>query len=201
MVSGKDPHVPPVAPEGEIKTVAQLLALYDEKYVDVGPLKSKPSIKSRLKTLRQHLGSLPVKALERPEAIDTLKGAYVGRKQASTNRLLGQLRAVINWAVGRELLGKTPFSRTGVRINKKGENQRQRRVPVTEENALLAAADVMKTAAHKKVGTAMRDRIIGALETGCRRGEMRAKLWKKEEVGTEPTHDESAATEAVAAAG
>ena len=41
-----------------------------------------------------------------------------------------------------------------------------------EEQALLAACRTMNAAEHKRVGPAMHDRVIGALETCCRQGEM-----------------------------
>ena len=47
-----------------------------------------------------------------------------------------------------------------------------RRIGLQEEQALLAACSDMSGPAHKYVGPSMHDRIIGALETCCRRGEM-----------------------------
>ena len=170
---GEDPTVPPAPPaESATMTVAKFLTDYESKYVDVEPLKSRSSIKSRLKTLKEHLGSLPLKDLEKPGPIDDVKQNYKGRKQATLNRLLGQLRHAINWAIGRELLEKTPFHRHGIRIKTKGEERRERRVSHEEETVLLDAAAKMTTAEHKCVGQQMRDRIIGALETACRKGEM-----------------------------
>jgi integrase len=43
---------------------------------------------------------------------------------------------------------------------------------VAAQQALLAACSTMNSAEHKFVGSAMHDRIIGALETCCRQGEM-----------------------------
>jgi integrase len=59
-----------------------------------------------------------------------------------------------------------------VKIKTKGETRRDRRVSADEEQRLLNAAGQMDSAEHGFVGSAMRDRIICALETGCRRGEM-----------------------------
>jgi integrase len=170
--AGKDPTVPPELPKNEQTSVADFLDDFQKKYVEVEPLKSKASIISRLKVLKAHLGSLPVKALEKPGPVDDLKAAYRGRKQATLNRVLGELRHAINWGIGRELLEKTPFHRHGVRIRRKAEEQRQRRVSLEEEQRLLTAAGKMGTAEHQFVGPQMSDRIIGALDTGCRRGEM-----------------------------
>ncbi len=127
--------------------------------MDVEPLKSGASIVSRLKALKSLL-ALPLKALEKPGPADDLKAAYRHRKQATVNRLLGELRHAINWGIGRKLLDKTPSHRRGVRIRRRGEEQRQRRVPPAEEAKLLAAAEMMTTAEHRFVGPQMRDRIF-----------------------------------------
>ena len=52
------------------------------------------------------------------------------------------------------------------------ETKRDRRIHRDEEQQLLAACLTMNSAEHKSVGPAMHDRIIGALETCCRQGEM-----------------------------
>jgi integrase len=59
-----------------------------------------------------------------------------------------------------------------VTIRTKEETKRDRRIGLHEEQALLKASGQMSGAEHKYVGSAMHDRIIGALETCCRRGEM-----------------------------
>lgn len=153
-------------------TVAKFLDLYDTKYVDVEPLKSRASIKSRLRALKALLGAQPLKTLETPGPVDDLKRAYSGRKQATMNRVLGELRHVVNWGIAREMLEKTPFRPGGVRLKVKGETKRERRVSHEEEQQLLATADEMKTAEHRFAGQRMRDRIVAALATGCRKGEM-----------------------------
>jgi len=60
----------------------------------------------------------------------------------------------------------------GVRLNTKAERVRDRRTSREEEKRLLDAALAMNTWEHKYVGPLMHDRIIGALELCCRRGEM-----------------------------
>jgi hypothetical protein len=60
--------------------------------------------------------------------------------------------------------------------------RRDRRIPPAEEQRLLAAAAKLNCGEHANAGAPMRDRIIGALETGCRLGEMlvvyrRTKTW------------------------
>ena len=71
------------------------------------------------------------------------------------------------------LFGKSPFHRFGVRLNKKAETVRDRRLSRDEEKRLLdTALQQMNTATHKYVGELLHNRIIGALELCCRRGEM-----------------------------
>ena len=72
---------------------------------------------------------------------------------------------MLNWAVGREYLDRTPFRRgTEVLIRMELEdNKRRRRISESEEAALLAVASP-----H------LRSMIIAALDTGMRRGEMLA---------------------------
>jgi integrase len=70
------------------------------------------------------------------------------------------------------LIDKLPFHRFGVRLNQKAETVRDRRISRDEEKRLLDAATVMNCWEHRWVGPLMHDRIIGALELCCRRGEM-----------------------------
>jgi integrase len=90
------------------------------------------------------------------------------------NRALSTLRAAINWGRFQDppYLTRTPFHRFGVNIKTKEETKRDRRIGVQEEQALLTACSEMNSAEHKFVGSSMHDRIIGALETCCRQGEM-----------------------------
>lgn len=225
IVSGKDPRVP-IERETKLTrptTVADLLALYRARYVEVEPLKSRAGMRSQLKVLSEHLGNLPASALERPDAIEEFKARYAKRAIATTNRYLARLRHVSNWAIGRDLLSKTAFHRRGVRIPAKAERRRERRVSEAEEQRLLDACKLLNeptrsmakltwddvrdiraqaqagveqkdVAAAFKIsqsvcsaivrghiwdpavkvttGDEMHDRIVSALDTGCRRGEM-----------------------------
>src|SRR6266545_2296102 len=94
---------------------------------------------------------------------------------ATIHRTLETLRAAMNWGMAQTppLFRKSPFHRYGVRMNKKGETVRDRRLSRDEEQLLLdAALRKMNTAEHQFVGPLLHDRIIGALELCCRRGEM-----------------------------
>jgi integrase len=88
--------------------------------------------------------------------------------------VLSTLRAAIHWGQAQmpPLIEKSPFHRFGVRLNKKAETIRDRRISREEEKRMLDAAMAMNTWAHRYVGPLMQDRIIGALELCCRRGEM-----------------------------
>ena len=225
IASGKDPLKAPQreSTAGKPTTVADLFAMYRQRYVDVERLKSRHTALSQLRILTVELGQLPTPALERPEAIEDFKARCSGRAIATTNRYLARLRHICNWAIGRELLAATPFHRRGLRIVTKNERRRDRRISEAEEQQLLDACkqlnelpranakltwDVVHSIraraqagvprrdlaaifhipqslcseivsgqiwdpdAKLTTGDEMRDRIIGALDTGCRRGEM-----------------------------
>jgi len=72
---------------------------------------------------------------------------------------------MMNWAVGRDYLEKTPFRRgTETLIRKlREDNRRRRRISEDEEARLLAAAPSL-----------LRSMLITALDTGTRQGEMLA---------------------------
>jgi integrase/recombinase XerD len=88
--------------------------------------------------------------------------------------VLAVLRAAIHWGQAQRpsLIDKSPFHRFGVRLSRKGETVRDRRISREEEKRLLDAALAMNTWEHRWVGPLMHDRIIGALELCCRQGEM-----------------------------
>jgi integrase len=145
--------------------------LYCERYVEADALKSRASIRSRFNILTTHMGDLPATALEQPQTIEDFRSGYI-RKAATTNRFLSQLRHMVGWAIGRGLLERSPFGRY-VKVRTKGETRRERRLAPTEEEQLLKACDtLLEDPRHKHLGMAMRDRLIGALDTCCRRGEM-----------------------------
>jgi integrase len=176
IMAGRDPHISPTKPVATgFITVAAFLDRYFAEYVEPEGLKNTRSIRGHVKTLKAALGDLPVEALEKPAAIVRFKAAFRhGHQIATVNRVLGMLRAAINWGRFQDppVLSTTPFHRFGVTIRARDETKRDRRVHRDEEQALLAACTTMNAAEHKQVGAAMHDRIIGALETCCRQGEM-----------------------------
>ena len=130
------------------------------------------------RVLKEHLGELPLDALEEPDEINRFKtdSDYAEEVEIATmHRVLETLRAAMNWGMAQTppLFKKSPFHRFGVRMNKKAETIRDRRLSRDEEKRLLdTALQKMNTAEHQYVGPLLHDRIIGALELCCRRGEM-----------------------------
>ena len=85
----------------------------------------------------------------------------------------GGCRRAVILCTRRPLFNRSPFQRFGVRLNKKAETARDRRLTRDEERRLLdTALQKMNTPEHQYVGALLHDRIIGALELCCRRGEM-----------------------------
>jgi len=141
-------------------------------------LRSINSVRSRVAILKEHLGQLPVSALKDADEINRFKteSAYIDEVEIATvRRVLETLRAAMNWGMAQTppMFNKSPFHRFGVRLNKKAETIRDRRLLREEEKRLLdAALQKMNTPEHQFVGALLHDRIIGALELCCRRGEM-----------------------------
>ena len=84
---------------------------------------------------------------------------------ASINRSIQLLQHMLNWAVGREYLDRTPFRPgTETLIRKlREDNRRHRRLTEDEQARLLQVSQPL-----------LRSLIITALDTGMRRGDARA---------------------------
>ena len=164
---------PPV--DNSPMTFGKFADVYKRRHVLAKGLALSTTVDYRLKPLVERFGIRPVAEiktadiddfvadLKRPRVVNGLEGRRL--TPASINRTLGLLRHMLNWAVGREYLDRTPFRRgTEVLIRMELEdNKRRRRVSETEEAALLAVAS-----SH------LRSMIIAALDSGMRRGEMLA---------------------------
>jgi hypothetical protein len=183
--AGRDPRRPPkrsMQARAELRTVAGFLDAYMERCVKPAGLRSIDSVRSRVGILKDHLGRLPLSALEDADEINRFKteSDYVEDVEIATvHRILETLRAAINWGMAQTppLVNKSPFHRYGVRMNKKAETTRDRRIARDEEKRLLdAALQRMNTGEHRFMGPLLHDRIIGALELCCRRGGIVAKL-------------------------
>jgi integrase len=179
--AGRDPRRPrirrtttDVAP----KTVAAFLDAYVERCAKPAGLRSFRSVQSRVAVLKDHLGQLPIDVLEEPDDINAFKADSDYAEQvelATMHRALETLRHAMNWGLAQTppLFKKSPFHRFGVRMNKKAETARDRRLTREEEKKLLdAALQKMNTPDHQFAGPLLHDRIIGGLELCCRRGEM-----------------------------
>ena len=127
---------------------------------------------------KEHLGALSLSAVEEPDDINHFKTDSDTPKtwrSTSIHRVLERLRAAINWGMAQTppLLAKSPFHRFGVRLNKKAESRGIAGSHATRRKRLLdTALQKMNTPEHQYVGKLLHDRIIGALELCCRRGEM-----------------------------
>ena len=179
--AGRDPERPPrrsISVDTQVGDVSAFLDAYLERYVKPAGLRSIDAIGSRIGVLKQHLGHLPLSALEEPDEINHFKtdSDYAEDVELATmHRVLLTLRAAINWGMAQTppLFAKSPFHRFGVRLNKKEETSRDRRLSREEEKRLLDTALArMNVPEHQFVGPILHDRIIGALELCCRRGEM-----------------------------
>ena len=162
----------------ELRDVSAFLDAYMERCVKPAGLRSIAAVRSRVGVLKEHLGELPLAALEDPDEINRFKtdSEYAEDVEIATmHRVLETLRAAMNWGMAQTppLFNRSPFHRFGVRLNKKAETARDRRLTRDEEKRLLdAALQKMNTPEHQYVGALLHDRIIGALELCCRRGEM-----------------------------
>jgi integrase len=161
-----------------LDNVSAFLDAYWERCVKPAGPRSIASIRGQITVLKEHLGQLPLAAIEDSDEINRFKteSEYAEDVEvASVHRVLERLRAAINWGLAQTppLFARSPFHRFGVRLNKKAETVRDRRVSREEEKRLLdTALREMSTAPHQYVGEILHDRIIGALELCCRRGEM-----------------------------
>jgi integrase len=179
--AGREPGRPrPVqrSSDATLKDVASFLDAYVERHVKPAALKSVSSTRSRIDVLKNHLGELSLDTLEEPDDINAFKADSDYAEQvelATMHRTLETLRHAMNWGLAQTppLFKKSPFHRFGVRMNKKAETARDRRLSREEEKQLLdTALSRMNTPEHQFVGPLLHDRIIGALELCCRRGEM-----------------------------
>jgi integrase len=179
--AGRDPRRPRTrrtATDVAPKKVADFLDAYVDRCVRPAGLRSFRSVQSRIAALKANLAELPLDALEEPDDINRFKteSDYAEEVEIATvHRALETLRAAMNWGMAQTppLFKKSPFHRFGVRMNKKLETTRDRRLTRDEEKRLLdTALEKMNSAEHQHTGPLLHDRIIGALELCCRRGEM-----------------------------
>jgi hypothetical protein len=105
--AGRDPQRPPsrsIHVSTEIGDVSAFLDAYLERCARPAALRSFRSVCSQAATLKEHLGHLPLSALEEPDEINRFKtnSDYAEDVEvASVHRVLKTLRAAINWGMGR----------------------------------------------------------------------------------------------------
>jgi integrase len=123
-------------------------------------------------------GTLPLAALEDANLVRGYKAELqsAGLEAASYNKRLAKLRQILRWghAQKERYISFVPFGVGGVKLDTKDENERERRLLTDpdEEEMLLDAARAMNTSAHGFVGEMMELRIIAAIDTCARRGEL-----------------------------
>jgi integrase len=157
-------------------TFRQFAEIYKERHAFAKKLAIGTTIDYRLRPIIEHFGERPLAEIRTSDVenfiADLRKPHIAGRRKtprilspASVNRTVEILRHMMNWALGREYIDRTPFRRgTETLIRKlREDNQRRRRISEDEEARLLAAAPPL-----------LRSMIITALDTGTRQGEMLA---------------------------
>lgn len=106
--------------------------------------------------------------LKKPGRLTRHQKADRVRRPEIINRYISLLRHILNWAVGREYLDRSPMRRGNLNLiaREKEDNRRHRRVSADEEERLLQVAPEN-----------LRPLIVVALDSGMRRGEMLALRW------------------------
>ncbi len=115
--AGCDPRHSPkrsVHVSAELADVVTFLDAYYERCVKPAGLRSLGSVRSQIGVLKEHLGHLPLSALEEPDEINRFKSdsEYVEDLEvASVHRVLERLRAAINWGLAQTppLFARSPF--------------------------------------------------------------------------------------------
>src|SRR5215471_17583887 len=162
-------------PRPKALTLREFAEIYKKRHVQAKQLAAAGEIDYRLKSIIDRFGDWPLTRIKTADVedfiADLMQPRMVRRQRnrilapASINRVIEQLRHMLNWAVGREYLDKTPFRRGSETLIRKlrVDNQRRRRLTVNEEANLLAVSEPF-----------LRSMIITALDTGMRQGEMLA---------------------------
>jgi integrase len=155
-------------------TFGDLAQLYEDRYVVGKQLRTAGEFKWRVKPLLSRFGAMPIAAIRTADVEDwqadlrkprMVSGALRAPSPATVNRAVQDLRRILNWAVSREYLRASPFTKGGLSVVRfdREDNRRNRRISAEEEERLIAAAPPR-----------LRALIILALDTGVRAGEMLA---------------------------
>jgi integrase len=157
-------------------TFRELAAIYNERHVVAKGLAIADDYDWAVRPFVTRFGDWALSDIRTADIEDLIadlrKPRVIGRRPGlrtlsagSINRTVDLLRHMMNWAVGREYLQRTPFQRGTETLikNLHEDNKRRRRVSDDEESALLRVAPP-----H------IRAMLVAALDTGMRRGEMLA---------------------------
>ncbi len=155
----------PLAPTAPTTQTFDTFAdLFIERYVKVKGLRTRDKIEWQMPFLKARFGPkalVDIRIGDVDDLVEDLKAKR--RKPATINRYLALLRRMLNWAVEREYLDRTPFRRGSQAVIKleRENNRRSRRLAADEEKRLLNGARPTTKAL-----------VIAALDTGMRRGEL-----------------------------
>jgi integrase len=185
----REPGAPDPGPVLSTLTLAQLLTIYDERYLTT----ERPG---SARNDRYQMGAMKRLALPLPNGTsrslgdwyvadittDTLEQLRAARRAAgglvTSNRNLALLRAVLNWAIRVGYIDRTPFMRgTQAVVKLARELPRRRRLEPGEAERLLPACR----------NSHLRALVEAALETGCRQGELLSLQWHQ--VRAEPRQE------------
>jgi integrase len=137
--------------------------------------------KSLLNSICEHLardgrrlGDWPLAAITEDE-LEAFYASLVsaGRAASTRNHYVQLLKAAFRWAAKKGYLARSPISEDSSLVRNK-HAQRARRVTREEESALLKAAHVIR----RTTAVSLSGLIVGAIETGCRLGELLALQWR-----------------------
>jgi len=159
-------------------------AEYDENKIKVAGLRSLATVKTQIRTLKDHFGERPLRSLthgniqqfrdKRRNQMITFKDedkAPKKRATASVNRELSLLHKMLNVALAQSWILKNPFALGESLISHASERKRERILTQTEEKTLLEACSAPKRGHLRAI-------IIAALDTGCRLGELLKLRWR-----------------------
>ncbi len=160
-------------------TLRQLMSTYITRYVEVEHPTTAHAFRGGLNTIgntvlpRPTGGHAPFGEWKIADIVtdSILRFREVRRGQGAgivgTNRHLGTLRAMFNWAIGAGYVESSPFLRgTKAVVTLAKEPSRSRRLDAGEEQQLLA-----QCSAH------LRAVVVAAIDTGMRRGEILSLQW------------------------
>jgi integrase len=122
----------------------------------------------------RRLGDWPLISITEDELEAFYASLVAANRAASTrNHYIQFLKAAFRWAAKKGYLARSPISDDSSLVRSK-HAQRSRRVTREEESALLKAAHLIR----RTTAVSVSGLIVGALETGCRLGELLALQWR-----------------------